>query len=77
MGHQYAMAVRLGWITSPCSMRASVRAQVAFLGFIFQHAAYPGKGPIQNLVVSYSPFPWFAAPVVMAYAWLTWPILQC
>ena len=28
--------------------------QVAFLGFIFQHAAYPGKGPIQNLVVSCS-----------------------
>ena len=29
--------------------------QVAFLGFIFQHQAYPGKGPVQNLIVRLLP----------------------
>ena len=46
------MYIRVGCRPSPfAETSALLLRQVAFLGFIFQHAAYPGKGPIQNLVV--------------------------
>lgn len=32
-----------------------MHVQVAFFGFYVQHQAYPGKGPVQNLIVRPSP----------------------